>query len=98
MDFTFPQETESWRDELRAFLKEELPPGFEGDDDFFDNEDQMTFARQFSKKLGQRHWFAPAWPEKYGGLGKSALEQMIFNEELAYHRAVGSEDVAFDMA
>ena len=90
MDFTFSPETESWRSELRAFLKEELPPGFEGDDDFFDNEEQLTFARQFSKKLGQRHWFAPAWPEKYGGLGKSALEQMIFNEELAYHRAPSS--------
>ena len=46
MDFTFPPETESWRSELRAFLKEELPPGFEGDDDFFDNEEQMTFARR----------------------------------------------------
>jgi len=87
MHFTFPAETEQWRGELRAFLKAELPPEFEGDDDFFDNEEQVTFARQFTKKLGARRWFAPAWPEHYGGMGKSALEQMIFNEELAYHRA-----------
>ena len=87
MHFTFPAETEQWRGELRAFLKAELPPEFEGDDDFFDNEEQVTFARQFTKKLGARRWFAPAWPEQYGGMGKSALEQMIFNEELAYHRA-----------
>ncbi len=87
MDFTFPAETEQWRSELRAFLKAELPPDFEGDDDFFDNEDQLAFARQFTKKLGARHWFAPAWPTQYGGLGKSPVEQMIYNEELAYHRA-----------
>ena len=87
MEFKFPAETEQWRSELRAFLKQEIPPGFEGDDDFFDNEDQMAFARQFTKKLGARGWFAPAWPEKYGGLGKSQIEQMILNEELAYHRA-----------
>lgn len=87
MDFTFPAETEQWRDELRAFLKAELPADFEGDDDFFDNEEQLAFAREFTKKLGARHWFAPAWPEKYGGLGKSPVEQMIYNEELAYHRA-----------
>ena len=87
MHFTFPAETEQWRGELRAFLKAELPPEFEGDDDFFDNEEQVVFARQFTKKLGARRWFAPAWPEQYGGMGKSALEQMIFNEELAYHRA-----------
>jgi len=87
MHFTFPAETEQWRGELRAFLKAELPPEFEGDDDFFDNEEQVGFAREFTKKLGARRWFAPAWPEQYGGMGKSALEQMIFNEELAYHRA-----------
>ena len=87
MEFRFPAETEHWRSELRAFLKQEIPPGFEGDDDFFDNEDQMAFARQFTKKLGARGWFAPAWPEKYGGSGKSQIEQMILNEELAYHRA-----------
>ncbi len=87
MDFAFPAETEQWREELRAFLKAEIPEGFEGDDDFFDNEEQMAFAREFTKKLGARRWFAPAWPEQYGGMGKSALEQMILNEELAYHRA-----------
>ena len=87
MDFRFPAETEQWRAELRAFLKAELPPGFEGDDDFFDNEDQLAFAREFTKKLGAKRWFAPAWPEKYGGSGKSQIEQMILNEELAYQRA-----------
>ncbi len=87
MEFRFPAETEQWRAELRAFLKAELPPGFEGDDDFFDNEEQLAFAREFTKKLGARRWFAPAWPERYGGMGKSQIEQMILNEELAYHRA-----------
>jgi len=87
MEFHFPADTEQWRAQLRAFLKAELPPGFEGDDDFFDNEEQMAFAREFTKKLGAKRWFAPAWPERYGGMGKSQVEQMILNEELAYHRA-----------
>ncbi|MEX0782624.1 MAG: acyl-CoA dehydrogenase family protein [Dehalococcoidia bacterium] len=87
VDFTFAPETEQWRADLRAFLKAELPPGFEGSDDFFDKEEQVPFARQFSKKLGAKRWFAPAWPVEYGGMGKSALEQMILNEELAYARA-----------
>jgi alkylation response protein AidB-like acyl-CoA dehydrogenase len=87
MDFTFSPETEQWRSDLRAFLKAEIPPDFEGDDDFFDNEEQMAFARQFTKKLGAKRWFAPAWPEQYGGGGKTQIEQMILNEELAYHRA-----------
>lgn len=87
MDFRLPPETDAWRKELRAFLAAELPPEFEGDDDFFDNEEQVAFAREFTKKLGARRWFAPAWPTEYGGMGKAAIEQYILNEELAYHRA-----------
>jgi 3-oxocholest-4-en-26-oyl-CoA dehydrogenase alpha subunit len=87
MQFYLSPETEAWRDELRAFLKQEIPAGFEGDDDFFDNEEQMAFAREFTKKLGAKRWFAPAWDEKYGGMGKTPIEQMVLNEELAYHRA-----------
>jgi alkylation response protein AidB-like acyl-CoA dehydrogenase len=87
MDFRLPSETARWRDELRAFLRTELPAGFEGDDDFFDNEEQQAFAREFTRKLGARRWFAPAWPERYGGMGKTPIEQFILNEELAYHRA-----------
>ena len=87
MKFTFSAETEAWREELKAFLAREIPPGFEGDDDFFDNEEQIPFARRFMKKLGDQGWLAPPWPTEYGGMGKSALEQMILNEELAYYRA-----------
>ena len=71
MDFTFPAETEEWRGELRSFLKAELPERQQGSDDFFDDEEQVPFARELSKKLGAKRWFAPAWPEKYGGLGKA---------------------------
>ncbi|MCA9824750.1 MAG: acyl-CoA dehydrogenase family protein [Dehalococcoidia bacterium] len=87
MDFRLSPETEAWRAELGTFLDAEIPDGFEGDDDFFDNEEQVDFARQFTRKLGERRWFAPAWPERYGGMGKTQIEQMVLNEELAYHRA-----------
>lgn len=87
MDFHLPVETERWRTELRDFLKVELPAGFAGDDDFFDAEEQAAFARQFTRKLGERHWFAPAWPKEYGGMGAGQIEQFILNEELAYQRA-----------
>src|SRR4029079_1410846 len=76
-----------WRDELRAFLAAELPPGFHGSDDFFDDEAQVPFARQLMRKLGERRWLAPAWPERYGGMGATTIDQLVLNEELAYHRA-----------
>ncbi|MBI2767609.1 MAG: acyl-CoA dehydrogenase family protein [Chloroflexi bacterium] len=87
MEFTLPAETRQWRDELRRFLAAELPPGFSGSDDYFDDEAQLPFARQFMRKLGDRRWLAPAWPERFGGMGKTPIEQLVLNEELAYHRA-----------
>jgi alkylation response protein AidB-like acyl-CoA dehydrogenase len=87
MDFRLPEATASWREELRAYLEAELPEGYEGDDDYFDNESHLPFAREFARKLGERKWYAPAWPVEYGGMGATQLEQFILNEELAYYRA-----------
>ncbi len=87
MDFALDPQTIAYRDELRAFLRAELPPGYEGDDDFFDDEKDIEFIRAFMKKLGAKGWLAPAWPREYGGMGLTAIEQFILNEELAYHRA-----------
>ncbi len=87
MELRLAPETCAWRDELRAFIREELPPGLQGSDDFFDDAEQVPFAREFMRKLGSRRWLAPAWPTEYGGMGKSPIEQMVLNEELAYHRA-----------
>jgi len=87
MDFRLPEETRRWREELRAFLREELPPGFQGSDDYFDKEEQLPFARQFMRKLGERGWLAPAFPEEYGGMGRTFIDQFVLNEELAWHRA-----------
>jgi alkylation response protein AidB-like acyl-CoA dehydrogenase len=87
MDFRLSPETRAWREELRAFLRRELPPGLQGSDDFFDDAEQVPFARQFMRRLGERHWLAPAWPVEYGGMGKTPIEQLVLNEELAYARA-----------
>jgi len=87
VNFNLSAETRAWRDELRAFLQAEIPPGFAGSDDFFDREDQVPFARELYRKLGSRRWLTPAWAEEYGGMGKTAIEQMVLNEELAWHRA-----------
>ncbi|MCW5654357.1 acyl-CoA dehydrogenase [Hydrogenophaga sp.] len=45
-------------------------------------------ARQdFSRKLGQRGWLGVSWPKAYGGQGRSALEHLAFEEEMAYSEA-----------
>ena len=87
MEFRLPPETSAWRDDLRAFLREELPEGLQGSDDFFDDSAQVPFAREFMRRVGDRNWLAPAWEKRYGGMGKGPIEQFVLNEELAYYRA-----------
>lgn len=88
MDFGFTPEEEAFRQEIRQFLKEELPPHWEGFENEFDSEN-FEFTKQIVKKLGAKGWLALAWPKEYGGLARPAIEQLIFKEEMSYHRVPG---------
>jgi len=93
MEFRFTPEEEAFRAEVREFLKKELPPRWQ---DEFDTEtelgaeQQSEFSRQFTKKLAQRRWLTLPWPVEYGGLKASVMQQMIYNEEMAYANAPAS--------
>jgi alkylation response protein AidB-like acyl-CoA dehydrogenase len=87
MDFRFTDEEEAFRTEVKEFLKKELPPRW---DEQFDTETELgsaaqgDFAKGFNKKLAERHWLALPWPKEYGGLGATVMQQVIYNEEMAY--------------
>ncbi len=86
MDFRFSPEQDTFRWEVRAFLAEALPADWVGADSAID-EDAFEFGRAFLRRLAPKRWIAPAWPKEYGGLGLGLWEQVVFNEEMAYHRA-----------
>ena len=94
MDFRLTAEEEAFRQEVREFLRQELPPNWEGAD-FFGAEDDgegdstREIGRRMTKKLAERKWLAMAWPKEHGGLGASHMQQLIYNEELSYHAAPG---------
>lgn len=46
-----------------------------------------TFDRDWQRRLYEHGWAGVAWPEEYGGLGLSSLQQVIWYEELARARA-----------
>jgi alkylation response protein AidB-like acyl-CoA dehydrogenase len=86
MRFAFTAEQEAFRQEVRGFLKGALPPDWDGADNAIDDEGH-EFGREFLKKLAPKRWIAPAWPREYGGLELSHWDQVVFNEEMGYHRA-----------
>src|SRR3989454_12012056 len=86
MDYRFTDEEESFRAEVRKFLRAELPEDWDFDP-FELTEDKWDFARQFTTKLAGKGWVAPAWPQEYGGQGMPYMQQVVLSEEIAYHRA-----------
>ncbi|MBW2270533.1 MAG: acyl-CoA dehydrogenase family protein [Deltaproteobacteria bacterium] len=78
MDFNLSPEEESFRDEVRAFLDENLPP-----------KDERDFAAvaEFQRKVRERRWVGFSWPEEVGGGGGSVMQQVILKEEMAKRNA-----------
>ena len=94
MEFEFTTEQESWRNEIRGWIREEFGADWNGLDVSNDEEgsdEAWAFAKGIRAKLAQKQWTAPAWPSEHGGMGLSFAEQAIFNEELAYHRVPGPD-------
>ncbi len=90
MEFHFSPEDEAFRQEVRTFLKQNLPPnwqGFTGQN----AEEELEVDLGMRKKLVQKGWLALAWPKEYGGAGAGIIRQLVFSEELAYHRAPGRD-------
>jgi alkylation response protein AidB-like acyl-CoA dehydrogenase len=86
VDFKFTEKEETLRREIREFAQKELPV------DWFclPVEEQMEYEPVFSKKLAEKGWLTMAWPKEYGGWGASIMEQVVYNEEVAYWGIPGS--------
>ena len=87
MDFRDTPEEAAFRQEVREFIEKEAPkpaPGVSREEALIQN---WQANQAWFKKLGERGWIAPAWPKEYGGAGMTVMQQFIFNEEMAIHRA-----------
>jgi alkylation response protein AidB-like acyl-CoA dehydrogenase len=86
MDFRFSPPEEAFRQDIRDWLRGNLPDDWTGDRftrNRQDGEAGMNVYKEFAKRLATKGWVAPHWPQDYGGLGLSVIEQLIFNEEMA---------------
>ena len=80
MDLRFTADELAFRDELRAFFRDNLPG---------DLRERMRLGHAPSKDdivtwqriLTRRNWAAYNWPEEYGGPGWTPVQRMIFLEE-----------------
>ncbi|HTY68322.1 MAG TPA: acyl-CoA dehydrogenase family protein [Alphaproteobacteria bacterium] len=84
MDLALTAADRAFRDEIRKFLAEAVPPsmrraealttGFVSDPDV---------ARDFHRALAAKGWSVYAWPKEYGGMGWTPVQRYIFEVECA---------------
>ena len=82
MRYDFTPDQIAWRDEIRAFIAEHLTTELLDELREAGNEGKGRLAQQFVLELRDRGWWGIAWPPQYGGLGRSAIDQWIFVDEL----------------
>ncbi len=94
MDFSFSAEEEHFRQDLREWLKNNLPPGW-GTSAFKvpKGDERIQFLRDWQRNLHAGGYLGLSWPKEYGGRGASMIELAIFNEEMARVEAPGPLNV-----
>ena len=83
MDLNFSAEELAFRDEVRSWLRANLPQDLREKVENYahlSKDDLMRWHRILAKK----GWIAPAWPKEWGGTGWSAVQRYIFDEELGF--------------
>ena len=92
MDIKFTQREEDFRQEIRDFLRETLPEDWDPLGQAGKSaEERHSFTRQMTRTLADKGWLTLAWPQEYGGQGRSIMEQVIYNEEMSYKNVPGTE-------
>ncbi|EDP66072.1 acyl-CoA dehydrogenase-like protein [alpha proteobacterium BAL199] len=82
MELALSAEDAAFREEVRAFLKDRLPPEIaaKAGSGFRLSKDDHVRWQQI---LFEKGWMAPGWPVELGGTGWTAMQKHIFDEECA---------------
>jgi alkylation response protein AidB-like acyl-CoA dehydrogenase len=76
MDFSDTPKEAAFREEARAWLKNNVPSKQD-----LAGLGQIEAAKLWQKRKYDAGWACITWPKEYGGRGASAIEQVIWNQE-----------------
>ncbi|CAN7276430.1 acyl-CoA dehydrogenase family protein [Variovorax sp. LjRoot290] len=82
MDLSFTPEEQKFREEIRAWVKDNLPQDISHK---VHNALELTREdlQRWAKILGKKGWLGYGWPTEFGGPGWSAIQKHLFEEETA---------------
>ena len=82
MDLSFTPEEQKFREEVRAWVKENLPQEISHK---VHNALELTRddLQGWARILGKKGWLGYGWPKEFGGPGWTAVQRHLFEEETA---------------
>jgi len=82
MDLSFTPEEQKFREEIRAWVKDNLPQDISHK---VHNALELTRddMQRWAKILGKKGWLGYGWPVEFGGPGWTAVQKHLFEEETA---------------
>ena len=82
MDLAFTPEEQKFREDIRAWVRENLPQDIAHK---VHNALHMTREdmQRWAKILGKKGWLGYGWPSQFGGPGWTAVQKHLFEEEAA---------------
>jgi len=84
MDLNLTPGELAFRDELRAWLKDNQPAPWTGPAHEAESQGAYTdYLAAWQRTLFDGGWAGISWPKEFGGRGASFMEQAIFQEEMA---------------
>jgi alkylation response protein AidB-like acyl-CoA dehydrogenase len=94
MDLRLTDDELRFRDEVREYFKQALPPDIRAKCVLGQRLSREELQR-WQKILHDKGWATPAWARDWGGTGWSSIKQYIFKEEL--HKAPAPEPLSFNV-
>ncbi len=83
MDLNYSQDESSFRDEVRGWIKQNLPQDLRDKIANYDELGRDDLLR-WHKILAKKGWVAPAWPKEFGGTDWNVVQRYIFEEECGF--------------
>jgi len=80
MKLEFSAADQAFREEVREFVKANLPAGIKRKVELGLRLERADFVAWYTR-LFQRGWITPSWPKEYGGPGWTPVQRYIFDEE-----------------
>lgn len=82
MDFSYPQEAEQFRKDLRTWLSAHLTRNvIDSDSRRGADDDAFQTLRAWNATMADAGWAAVSWPSDYGGRDATPVEQLVYAEE-----------------